>query len=144
VVLGKPEDQIDLSAEKIGVQQASQVLTETAAAMGINITDFLVCPVPGTQQDTQLAHEWILECNPIPDSAQFVAELEGRLGQRNLMYRQLREHNFSLGPPHLTFVPPGTFQRYVLSELQFGQQKMLHMHNDRQVAHKVLGYATTH
>lgn len=138
VVLGKPEDQIDLSAEKIGVQQASEVLSEAATVMGIRISDFLVCPVAGTLENVQLAHEWILECEPEPDAEQFAEELERRLSRRNPMYQQLREHDFSLGPPRLTFVPSGTFHRYLLSELRFGQQKMLHMHNDRQVADRVL------
>ena len=66
------------------------------------------------------------------------------MSRRNPMYQQLREHDFSLGPPRLTFVPPGTFHRYLLSELQFGQQKMLHMHNDRQVADRVLRHAKPH
>ena len=61
VVLGKPEDQIDFSAEKTGVQQASEVLSETAATTGGRISDFLVCPVAGTLENVQLAHEWILE-----------------------------------------------------------------------------------
>ena len=144
VVLGKPEDQIDLSAEKIGVQQASEVLSQTATVMGAQIMDFLVCPVAGTLEETQLAHEWILECEPRPNTDQFTEELESRLRQCNPMYQQLREHDFSLGTPRLTFVPQGTFQRYVLSELRFGQQKMLHMHNDRCVAEKVLEYAKLH
>ena len=144
VVLGKPEDQIDLSAEKIGVQQASEVLAEAATAMGVRISDFLVCPVAGTLENVQLAHEWILESEPEPDAEQFAEELERRLSQRNPMYQQLREHDFSLGPPRLTFVPSGTFHRYLLSELRFGQQKMLHMHNDRQVADRVLRHARPH
>jgi hypothetical protein len=56
------------------------------------------------------------------------------------MYRELREENFALGRPQLTLVPRGTFQRYIEKELNYGQQKILHMHNDRSVADRLLAH----
>jgi hypothetical protein len=138
VVLGKTGDQIDLSAEKIGVDMASQTLGHVSEALGVRVLDFLVCPVRGTLSAEQLAHEWIVEVEKAPDRSAFSKMLEERLCCENPMYRELREHDFSLGPPTITFVPPGTFQRYMERSLHFGQQKMLHMHNDRRVAEDLM------
>jgi len=143
VVLGKTGDQIDLSAEKLGVDLASAVLAEAAEALGVWVLDFLVCPVRGTLQDEQLAHEWIVEVESQPDPASFRREVEERLCRLNPMYRELRERDFSLGPPRFTFVPPGTFQRYQEAALHFGQQKMMHMHNDRELAEALLKHVGT-
>jgi hypothetical protein len=142
VVLGKAEDQIDVSAEKLTAEQAAKVLTETAESLELKVLNFLVCPIRGTTVDRKPAHEWIIECDKDLDTPDvFLQQLEGRLCDQSAMYRELREHDFSLGSPSLTLVPPGTFQKYMEAELNFGQQKMMHMHNDRQVAERVLRYA---
>ncbi len=142
VVLGKAEDQIDVSAEKLTAEQAAKVLCETADALGAKVLDFLVCPIRGVTVDQKPAHEWIIECDTPPDAPDvFQRQLESRLCEQSPMYRELREHDFSLGSPQLTFVERGTFQRYMEAELNFGQQKMMHMHNDRRTAERVLDHA---
>lgn len=143
-VLGKSDDQIDLSAEKIGVDQAIRVLQETGHALGVKILNFLVCPAAGVPAERQIAHEWIIECEPIPaDPTVFRDELERRLCQYNTMYRELRAHNFALAQPVITFVTGGTFQRYMEAEFNYGQQKLLHLRHDRTAAERLLYYAGT-
>jgi len=141
VVLGKTGDQIDLSAEKIGVDLASAVLAEAGETCGVCVLDFLVCPAHGSLENKQPAHEWIVEVETRPDLASFRREVEERLCRHNPMYRELRERDFSLGPPRFTFVPSGTFQSYQESAFHFGQQKMMHMHNDRELAEALLKHS---
>jgi hypothetical protein len=140
-VLGRVEDQIDLSSEKLGVDDAAKALMQTADSLGLHITDFLVCPAVAGLADEQIAHEWIIECENRPnDLSRFRETLDAELFECNSWYRQLRDHEFALGPPKVRFVAYGTFQRYMENELIYGQQKMFHMHNDRSCAERLLCY----
>lgn len=140
-VLGRAEDQIDLSGEKMGVGDATIALMQTADSLGLQIADFLVCPAAAGLADERIAHEWIIECESRPnDPHRFCETLDAALFERNSRYRQLRDHEFSLGTPEIRFVADGTFQRYMENELVYGQQKMFHMHNDRSCAERLLRY----
>jgi len=135
-VLGRDEDQIDLSGEKMCVGDAAKALMQTSKSLGLQVADFLVCPA-----EERIAHEWIIECERLPDNLnQFREALEATLFGLNSRYRQLRDHEFSLGSPQISFVSDGTFQRYMENELVYGQQKMIHMHNDRSCAMRLLSY----
>ena len=142
-VIGRAEDQIDLSGEKMNVNQALIALQETSRALGINVLDFMVCPTKLREESNkQIAHEWIIESQNPPQSVnKFRHELEHNLYSCNTRYKQLREHNFAIGLPEITFVPPGTFQHYIETEFVYGQQKILHMHNDRSSVERLLHYA---
>jgi hypothetical protein len=138
-VLGKMEDQIDLSAEKITVQEASAALRAASESLGLRVVDFLVCPQDAAGQYAKPAHEWIVEFDRQPQNSAAVLEaLESRLRASNPMYRELRSDAFALGPPILNIVPAGTFRRYMQAELNYGQQKMLHMNNQRTVAERLI------
>jgi len=141
-VLGRVEDQIDLSGEKMGVTEATEAIMQTAVSLGLDITDFLVSPAAEGLAEARVAHEWIIECeNPPGDLVIFRKELEGALFARNYRYQQLRDHEFALNPPKIRFVGDGAFQRYMENELVYGQQKIFHMHNDRSCADRLLRYA---
>jgi hypothetical protein len=138
-VLGKMEDQIDLSAEKITVEEATDALRAASELLGLRVVNFLVCPQANTGPHVKPAHEWIVEFDRLPqDAAALMRALDDRLCASNLMYRELRSDAFALGPPILKVVPAGTFCRYMEAELNYGQQKMLHMHNQRTVADNVM------
>jgi hypothetical protein len=140
-VLGRDEDQIDLSSEKMGVDDAAKALMQTAESLGLQIADFLVCPAAAGLAEEQIAHEWIIECENRPDDLhRFRKTLDAALFEHNSWYQELRDHEFALGPPKIRFVPDGTFQRYMENELVYGQQKMFHMHNDRSSAERLLCY----
>jgi hypothetical protein len=141
-VLGKSSEEIDLSAEKIGVDQAARAISEACKATDANLVDFMVCPKkPGSAYE-KIAHEWTIEFEKPPaDLEDFRRELEKALFSLNPMYHQLREHNFALGEPIITTVPIGTFQRFAERELSYGQQKIVHMHMDRRTVDRVNAYA---
>jgi hypothetical protein len=140
-VLGRVEDQIDLSGEKMGVGDAAWALMQSADCLGLQVADFMVCPAATGLADERIAHEWIIECeNHQNDLHRFREILEAALFERNPRYRQLRDHSFSLGQPRIRFVADGTFQRYMEGELVYGQQKLVHMHNDRSCAERLLHY----
>ncbi len=138
-VAGKAEDQIDLSAEKLTVDEANAVLRAASESHGLRIVDFLVCPRKSASRQEKPAHEWFVEFDQPPRNPDaLLDELESRLCASNLMYRELRSDAFALGPPTLNVVPKGTFHRYFHAELNYGQQKMLHMHNDRVIADRLM------
>jgi len=140
-VHGKVEDQIDLSAEKVSADEAASAVRRTAALLGINVVNFLVCPKSQLSPNERIAHEWIVESDVhLNDIDRFVQVLEENLSNSNPMYRELRTENFALGCPQVTIVKRGTFQRYMEGELSYGQQKILHMHNNRSVAERLLRY----
>ena len=140
-VLGKTSDQIDLSAEKMGVAQATLAIQKASLALNLNILNFMVCPKAQIHRDDKIAHEWIIEFESEPKDLQaFRDELEKHLFSCNPLYQELRNHDFALASPQITVVPAGTFQRYIEGEFNYGQQKILHMHNDRSTAEMLLSY----
>jgi hypothetical protein len=140
-VLGKSGEEIDLSAEKIGVDQAARAVRQACNATHAILVDFMVCPKGPASDFEKIAHEWTIEFEKPPAQIQeFRTELEKALFKLNPMYQQLREHNFALGEPIITTVPVGTFQRYVEQELSYGQQKLVHLHMDRVTVDKVISY----
>lgn len=131
-VMGREQERLDLSDEKLSVEQAEEALAEAGRASGIVVADFVVCPAADAAGRPRLAHQWIIETDAPPaDVAQFGAALEATLGARNPRYAELRGSDAILEPPQLTFVPPGTFRRYMESTLTYGQQKVLHLQPDR-------------
>lgn len=141
-VLGRSEDQIDLSGEKLGVFEASEALMQTSDSLGNPISDFIVSPSNPEALNKKISHEWIIECETPPKNITvFRDTLEKALFILNQRYQQLRNNDFLLGPPIIKFVPYGTFQRYMENELVYGQQKMIHMHNDRKCVESLLAYA---
>lgn len=141
-VLGRSEDQIDLSGEKLGVSEAAEALMQTSNSLEKTISDFIVSPSNPEIFNTIISHEWIIECETPPkNTAAFRDTLDKALFALNQRYRQLRNSDFPLGPPMIKFVSTGTFQRYMENELVYGQQKMIHMHNDRKCTERLLSYA---
>lgn len=141
-VLGRSEDLIDLSGEKLSVTEAAEALMKTSEALELNINDFIVSPSDATAHDEAISHEWIIECESPPEEIDIFREkLEKSIFSYNSRYKQLRIDNFILGAPKIKFVFPGTFQSYIENELIYGQQKMLHMHNNRRCAEGLLTYA---
>jgi len=140
-VLGRSEDIIDLSGEKLSVSEASEALMKTSEDLELNINDFIVSPSDTTVRDATISHEWIIECESPPKQiGVFRESLEKALFSSNSRYQQLRTGDLILDTPKIMFVSPGTFQRYIENELIYGQQKMLHMHNDRKCAESLLNY----
>lgn len=140
-VLGKSSEEIDLSAEKIGVDQAARAIRQACRATHASLVDFVVCPKKPTSDYEKIAHEWVIEFETPPaEMDNFRRELEKALFALNPMYQQLREHNFALDPPIIKTIPIGTFQRYAERELSYGQQKIVHMHMDRVTVDKVYSY----
>lgn len=140
-VLGRAEDQIDLSGEKLGVSDATKAIMKTADILELQVADFIVCPASIQLTDELIAHEWIIECESPPRAPRLFREtLDKTLFDHNYRYRQLRDHDISLGLPNVRFVAGGTFQRYMENELVYGQQKIIHMHNDRSCAERLLDY----
>jgi hypothetical protein len=139
-VLGRIEDQIDLSGEKMPVDEAAGAIARVDSTQRLKVKDFIVCPAADRQGHVQIAHEWIIESERRPaDIAAFRDLLETELFERNERYRDLRQRGFQ--QPTITFVANGTFQRYTENYLVYGQQKMLHMHNDRMMAEQLLEHA---
>ena len=140
-VLGRIEDQIDLSGEKMCVGEASDALSKTARFLGLIITDFIICPALSGLEEGNVRHEWIIESNAVPnDLTAFGSVLEENLFKHNNRYQQLRNQEFALSTPEFRFVSNGTFQCYMEQEMIYGQQKLFHMHNDRVCAERLIQY----
>ena len=141
-VIGRKEDHIDLSGEKLSSDLAERALARVCREFGLTINDFLVCPKVSPEGQYEIAHEWIIECCVQPENSHDLClALDRELAHVNYRYAQLREHGNTLGEPALKLVPPGTFARYMLAEMGYGQQKIVHMNNDRRVAERVLSHA---
>ncbi len=139
VVAGRTKQYINIVGEELMVHNAEAALTKTCKAMGVNVRDFSVAPIPLTLSQTG-AHEWVVEFSNMPDSPEAFAQmLDNELQQANSDYEAKRRGSMALGMLKLTVVKPGHFQQWLKAKNKLGgQHKVPRLSNDRTVLEEIL------
>ena len=80
-------------------------------------------------------HEWFIEFEEVPNNLEgFAAEVDERLQQKNVYYKDLIEGKI-LRPLKITPVTKGGFIQYMKSQGKLGgQNKVPRLSNDRKIA----------
>jgi hypothetical protein len=98
---------------------------------GWNVDNFFVAPSEGGK-----AYQLYIEGDV--DLAALAAAVDERLQAAHALYANLRRNDVALGPLVATRIPPGTIQRFVGGNRQFGQGKFLHLYDTREIPEQIL------
>jgi hypothetical protein len=123
--LGREIEEMNLGGEKLPIRVMRQALA------GWNVDNFFVAPSEGGK-----AYQLYIEGDV--DLAALAAAVDERLQAAHALYANLRRNDVALGPLVATRIPPGTIQRFVGGNRQFGQGKFLHLYDTREIPEQIL------
>ncbi|QKG54247.1 GH3 auxin-responsive promoter family protein [Hymenobacter sp. BRD67] len=142
-ITGRTKHFLNAFGEEVVVENAEAAIAAAAHATGCAVRDFTAAPVyfeagPGTSRG---GHEWAVELTgpPPADAARFGQLLDEELRRLNSDYDAKRHRDLALAPPHVHFVPAGTFESWLRGRGRLGgQRKVPRLANSRQVLEEVL------
>jgi hypothetical protein len=105
------------------------------------LEEFTVAPQVSDRLDMPSYHEWLVAFTHPPQNIQtFAQDLDRELRRLNAYYDDLVAGKV-LQPLRITPLTRGAFQRYMQSENKLGgQNKVVHLTNDRVLANALLAY----
>ena len=128
------------------VEEVERAATAACARTGAELVEFTVAPVYPRGSGQRGCHEWAVEFRTHPSSlAGFARTIDETLRELNTDYRTKRGGDVGMAAPRVTPVAPGTFNRWLASRNQLGDQhKVPRASNRREVIDAVLAAAATH
>ncbi|MCB0733914.1 MAG: GH3 auxin-responsive promoter family protein [Flavobacteriales bacterium] len=135
VVTGRVKHFISAFGEHVIAEEVEYALMTTAADHRVAITEFTVAPQVNPSEGELPHHEWFIEFEEVPNNLEgFAAEVDERLQQKNVYYKDLIEGKI-LRPLKITPVTKGGFIQYMKSQGKLGgQNKVPRLSNDRKIA----------
>ncbi len=127
LITGRTSYFLSAFGEHLSGEQIDDAVTGAADALHVGLTDFALGPLfpgPGQRAGRHLLIVELSDAVPGRSSfpADFAAEVDGRLQQANLDYRDLRAGDFGLLAPEARLIPAGTFSRWMRRRGRLGGQ----------------------
>lgn len=140
VVTGRTKHFISAFGEHVISEEVDDALLEVCEANNASITEFTVAPFISSG-DGKSYHEWWIEFEKDPsDLAQFAAELDKTMCEKNIYYKDLIVGNI-LDPLKIRRVQKNGFINYMKSQGKLGgQNKVPRLSNNRKVADGLQAY----
>ncbi len=145
VVTGRIRHFISAFGEHVIAEEVEKAMQRALAQHPETVLEeFTVAPQVSNQPGMPSYHEWFIEFIHPPQSlTSFAQDLEQTLRQSNTYYSDLVEGKV-LQPLHITQLTQGTFKRYMRAEGKLGgQNKVVHLANNRNLADALLGYTVS-
>ncbi|MBA2498644.1 MAG: GH3 auxin-responsive promoter family protein [Chitinophagaceae bacterium] len=141
VVTGRIKHFISAFGEHVIGEEVEQSLMEVAAEENVQITEFTVAPVIGSD-GSKSYHEWLIEFEKNPeDMSRFALKVDQHLRNKNIYYDDLIRGNI-LSPLKINPVKKNGFIDYMKSINKLGgQNKVPRLSNDRAVADQLSRWA---
>ena len=138
-ITGRTKHFINAFGEELIIDNAEKALEKACLGTGAHITEYTAGPVY-MGQDTQGAHEWVIEFEREPDDPErFTELLDSTLKMLNSDYEAKRYKDMTLGRPVVRAVPKGTFYNWFRERDKLGgQNKMPRLSNTREYVEGVL------
>jgi phenylacetate-coenzyme A ligase PaaK-like adenylate-forming protein len=138
-VTGRVRHYINAFGEELIVENTDRAIAIAAQKTNAIISDYSAAPIYFSENNNG-AHQWLIEfIQPPSDLINFNIELDEALKNLNSDYEAKRQHNLALGPPVITPLPKGTFNRWLESNNQMGgQHKIPRLNNERKIIESVL------
>ncbi len=146
VITGRTRHFVNAFGENVIVEEVERAATAACARTGAELVEFTVAPVYPRGSGQRGCHEWAVEFRTHPSSlAGFARTIDETLRELNTDYRTKRGGDVGMAAPRVTPVAPGTFNRWLASRNQLGDQhKVPRASNQREVIDAVLAAAATH
>lgn len=119
---GRTSGFLNAFGEEVIEQNATEALTQCGKKTGIGWKEYTLGAIhhPGTGTGY---HHWIVEpAAPVTPTEAFASILDEELKKINSDYDAKRSAGLILESPKVTFVPPGTFHKWLASEGRLGGQ----------------------
>lgn len=140
IVTGRLKHFISAFGEHVIAEEVDKAIERTLATHPeARLTAFTVAPQVSQQPDVPSYHEWLVEfSHPPTNTSAFAQDLDQEMRRLNAYYNDLVAGKV-LQPLHLTQLPKDTFRQYLQAKGQLGgQNKMVHLANDRTLAEALL------
>ncbi|MFC2480691.1 MAG: GH3 auxin-responsive promoter family protein [Bacteroides sp.] len=140
-ITGRTRHFINAFGEEVIVDNADQALAWACEVTGATVTDYTASPI-FMGADAKGAHEWIVEFSTPPTSLQLFRDLmDQRLKEVNSDYEAKRRNSFTLLPPTMHAVPPGSFMQWMAQRGKLGgQNKVPRLANNREYTEAILAF----
>lgn len=135
LVSGRTSYTLSAFGEHLIGEEIETAVSDAAAAIGAQVTDFSVGPVYPAAGGDLGGHLYVVEfADGAPGAAaldRFAAAVDERLSALNDDYRAHRSGGYGMKAPHIHAVPPGTFAAWMKRRGQLGgQHKVPRIIND--------------
>lgn len=135
IITGRIRHFISAFGEHVIAEEVESAISEISKTEQVDITEFTVAPRVNTTQGELPYHEWFIEfLHPPADLDSFRNKLDSLMCHKNIYYHDLVKGGVLQGLK-VTLVPPGGFKELMKMQGKFGgQNKMVHLSNDRKIA----------
>ena len=141
IVSGRIKHFISAFGEHVIAEEVEFVIGKMAKDFNLQIEEFTVAPFVAKNKADASYHEWFIEFNEENVDARSIAQnIDKSLQSKNVYYKDLREGNL-LSVPRISIIKKGGFKAYQLSKGKLGgQNKVVHLSNDRVLADALENY----
>lgn len=141
-VTGRTKFYINAFGEEVIVDNADKAIVEACRQTGAIVNDYTVAPIYFNDQSNG-AHEWLIEFEVCPDSMErFTEALDKKLQAINSDYEAKRYKDIALHGPVLHSLPRGVFNAWLKYKDKLGgQHKVPRLSNDRKYIEEILEMA---
>jgi hypothetical protein len=141
-VTGRTKFYINAFGEEVIVDNADKAIVEACRQKGAIVNDYTVAPNYFNDQSNG-AHEWLIEFEVCPDSMErFTEALDKKLQAINSDYEAKRYKDIALHGPVLHSLPRGVFNAWLKYKDKLGgQHKVPRLSNDRKYIEEILEMA---
>jgi hypothetical protein len=142
VVTGRIKHFISAFGEHVIAEEVDRAMQYALAKHPETVlTEFTVAPQVSKQSGVPSYHEWLIEfAHPPQNIPTFAQDLEQELRRSNSYYNDLVAGKV-LHPLHITQLARGTFKQHMQAKNTLGgQNKVVHLANDRALADTLLAY----
>jgi len=135
VVTGRIEQFISAFGEHVIAEEVESAIQEIIRNNRLQINEFTAAPQVNPENGELPYHEWFIEFEEVPDELHLLRlQLDLSMRKRNIYYDDLIGGNV-LQPLKIRPVEPGGFKKYMEFTGKIGgQNKVVHLCNDRSVA----------
>jgi hypothetical protein len=141
VVTGRIKHQVTAFGEHVIGEEVENALLEACSKHHAHVVEFTMAPQVNPEPGEKPYHEWFIEFDQLPDSAQhFAATLDEELMRQNIYYKDLIAGHI-LQPLKVRLMKKDSFIDYMRSQGKLGgQNKLPRLSNDRAIADELKKY----
>lgn len=144
VVTGRIKHFLSAFGEHVIAEEIESAMEEVATTESVDITEFTVAPQLEVSAGELPYHEWFIEFKEPPlDLVSFQHKLDALVCEKNIYYSDLITGSV-LQKLKITLIQPNGFKKYMEESGKLGgQNKVIHLCNDRSIADKISAFERT-
>lgn len=138
VVTGRVKHFISAFGEHVISEEVDSAIEEIIKDLDVEINEFTVSPKIKTEDDELPYHEWFIEFLKMPNNIdEFSLKLDSIMRSKNTYYNDLIIGKV-LQPLRIQLIKPGGFSQLMKVQGKLGgQNKMIHLSNNREIAEMI-------